>query len=81
MHTAYTYARGDFQIDAVSRMLDDGLSCSLMHLTGKAKTYSGSYLKSVRSLIARLREHGIEVETRLSGPRKGSRWHIVSSAS
>lgn len=77
MHAAYTYARGDFQYDAVSRMLTDGCSDSLTHLKGRAKSWSSQYRKSLQGLIKRLRNAGITVECRASGPRGGLRWHIA----
>lgn len=77
MHTAYTYARGEFQIDCINRMLGDGCSDSLMFLTGKAKSWSGQYRKSLQGLVKRLRAANITVELRPSGPRGGARWHIV----
>ena len=76
MHTAYKFAKGDFQIDAIDRMLADGCTDSLMHLKGRAKSYWPSYKRSLENLVNRLRANGIEVEYRASGPRGGYRWHI-----
>lgn len=77
MHRGYTQAHGVFQVDCVGRMLDDGCTDSLMHLKGRSKRSWPSYKSSLSNLIKRLRDNGITVESRASGPRGGIRWHIV----
>jgi len=64
-------ARGSWQKSVLNEMLGErGCIAPIASLRGRAKSYAGRYRGSLMSLVARLREQGVDVRVE-SGPRGG----------
>lgn len=69
--TKTAIARGDWQRSILAALLDGrAIKNPVASLRGKAKNYSGKYEESFRSLLARMRAAGYNVECTL-GPHGG----------